>query len=73
MNGTSVLWNSMVEKEVDVCVDYTGTILVNIMKEQPEGTADDNIIILKLRLKLRLTIIDALGYNNTYTWLWKKM
>ena len=33
--GTSVLWNSMVEKEVDVCVDYTGTILVNIMKEQP--------------------------------------
>ena len=31
--GISVLWNSMVEKEVDVCVDYTGTILVNIMKE----------------------------------------
>ncbi len=67
--GTSVLWNSMVEKKVDVCADYTGTILVNIMKEQPEGSADDvyNHVKESVLKNYDLQLLDPLGYNNTYT------
>ena len=39
--GTSVLWSSIVSGEVDMCADYTGTILMNIMKEEATGDADD--------------------------------
>lgn len=67
--GTSVLWNSMVEKKVDVCVDYTGTILVNIMKEQPQGTSDDvyNHVKESVLKNYDLQLLDPLGFNNTYT------
>ncbi|MGM9532380.1 glycine betaine ABC transporter substrate-binding protein, partial [Intestinibacter sp.] len=67
--GTTVLWNSMVEKEVDVCVDYTGTILVNIMKEQPNGTSDDvyNHVKECISKNYDLQLLDPLGFNNTYT------
>ncbi|MGN1031865.1 MAG: glycine betaine ABC transporter substrate-binding protein [Intestinibacter sp.] len=67
--GTTVLWNSMVENEVDVCVDYTGTILVNILKEQPEGTSDDvyNHVKESVSKNYGLKLLDPLGFNNTYT------
>ena len=31
--GTTVLWNAITNGEVDVCTDYTGTILMNCLKE----------------------------------------
>lgn len=67
--GTTVLWNSIVQKKVDVCVDYTGTILVNIMKEQPEGSADDvyNHVKSCVSKDYNLQLLDPIGFNNTYT------
>ena len=67
--GTAVLWNSMVEKKVDVCADYTGTILVNIMKEEPKGSADDvyNHVKESVAKNYDLKLLDPLGFNNTYT------
>ena len=59
----------MVKKKVDVCVDYTGTILVNIMKEQPQGTSDDvyNHVKESVLKNYDLQLLDPLGFNNTYT------
>lgn len=67
--GTAVLWNSMVEKKVDVCADYTGTILVNIMKEEPKGSADEvyNHVKENVAKNYDLKLLDPLGFNNTYT------
>lgn len=67
--GTTILWNSMIEKKVDVCVDYTGTILMNVMKEQPKGTADDvyNHVKDTVLKDYDLELLNPIGFNNTYT------
>ena len=59
----------MVEKKVDICADYTGTILVNIMKEEPKGSADDvyNHVKESVAKNYDLKLLDPLGFNNTYT------
>ena len=67
--GTSVLWSSIVSGEVDMCADYTGTILMNIMKEEATGNADDvyNRVKEHLDKEYGIKVLDPIGFNNTYT------
>ncbi len=67
--GTSVLWSSIVSGEVDMCADYTGTILMNIMKEDATGDADDvyNRVKEHLDKEYGIKVLDPIGFNNTYT------
>lgn len=67
--GTSVLWSSIVSGEVDMCADYTGTILMNIMKEEATGDADDvyNRVKEHLDKEYGIKVLDPIGFNNTYT------
>ena len=67
--GTTVLWNAIVNGEVDVCTDYTGTILLNCLDEEAKGNADDvyNTVKDKLHKKYEISVLDPFGFNNTYT------
>ena len=67
--GTTVLWSSMTNGDVDFCVDYTGTILMNIMKEEAKGDKDDvyNHVKNTLSEKYQIKVLNPIGFNNTYT------
>ena len=67
--GTTVLWSAITSGDVDVCVDYTGTILMNIMKEEADGDKDDvyNHVKETVSKEYGLKVLDPIGFNNTYT------
>ncbi|MCC3867841.1 glycine betaine ABC transporter substrate-binding protein [Terrisporobacter mayombei] len=67
--GTTVLWSSIVSGEVDMCADYTGTILMNIMKEEATGDANEvyNRVKDHLDKEYGIKVLDPIGFNNTYT------
>ncbi|MEG0051186.1 MAG: glycine betaine ABC transporter substrate-binding protein [Terrisporobacter sp.] len=67
--GTSVVWNSITSGDVDVCVDYTGTILMNIMKEEAKGDKDEvyNHVKETMSKEYKLKLLAPVGFNNTYT------
>lgn len=67
--GTTVLWNSIVSGEVDMCADYTGTVFMNIMKEETIGDADEvyNRVKDTLDKEYDIKVLDSIGFNNTYT------
>ena len=50
-------------------VDYTGTLLVNVMKHAPIKDADEayNVVKDTMEKENQLTLLDPLGFNNTYT------
>ena len=67
--GTSVLWTSLVKGDVDMYLDYTGTILTNIMGEEATGDKDEvyNHVKETINNKYDLTLLEPTGFNNTYT------
>jgi len=67
--GTTVLWNAITNGEVDVCTDYTGTILMNCLKEKAAGDADDVYARVKDQLdkQYEIKVLEPYGFNNTYT------
>lgn len=67
--GTTVLWNAITKGEVDVCTDYTGTILLNCLNEEATGDADDvyNQVKDELDKQYEIKVLDPYGFNNTYT------
>lgn len=67
--GTTVLWNAITSGDVDVCTDYTGTILMNCLNEEATGDADDvyNHVKDEVDKQFELAVLDPYGFNNTYT------
>lgn len=67
--GTTVVWNSLVSGDIDIYADYTGTVLVNILKEEATGDADDvyNRVQNLINKEYGLEVLDPIGFNNTYT------
>ena len=67
--GTTVLWNAITNGEVDVCTDYTGTILMNCLNKEAKGDADEvyNYVKDELHKQYEIKVLDQYGFNNTYT------
>lgn len=67
--GTTILWNAITSGEIDICTDYTGTILLNCLNEEASGDADDIYDHVKNELdkQYQIKILDPYGFNNTYT------
>lgn len=70
LGGTSVCYPAMENGEVDLYVEYSGTIFNEILKRDvdPTLTSDDIYDIVRTELKdnLGITFYDAIGINNTY-------
>ncbi|MBJ6359914.1 glycine betaine ABC transporter substrate-binding protein [Paenibacillus sp. GCM10012307] len=64
----SILWEALKKKEVDAYVDYTGTALINILKQAPEFDPQKVYDIVKdeMEKQHQVAVLDPIGFNNTY-------
>lgn len=63
LGGTRVLWNALLNGDVDVYPEYTGTITKEILSDKNIG----NLQELRNELsKYDIEISEPLGFNNTY-------
>lgn len=63
LGGTGIVYQALINNEIDLYVDYTGTLSESILKK-PELI---NINQLRSALeKMNITISRPLGFNNTY-------
>lgn len=63
LGGTGIVYGALASGDIDIYVEYTGTISRTILKDRSMTTVEG----LRERLRpLELTISDALGFANTY-------
>ena len=63
LGGTRLLWKALVQGELDIYPDYTGTIIYEILQGD-EISSDADIKTALARYGVSMT--DPLGFNNTY-------
>jgi len=63
LGGTRVLWNGLQKGELDIYPEYTGTLLREILADEPTAGADELAALLEHR---GVGIAAALGFNNSY-------
>jgi osmoprotectant transport system permease protein len=62
MGGTRILWTALQQGEIDVYVEYTGTLSEEILQARPASLAE-----LRAMLEARgIGLIGPLGFENTY-------
>lgn len=62
LGGTRILWNALLNGEIDIYPEYSGTILKEIFADEKP-----NVKKLETRLnELNIGITKPLGFNNTY-------
>lgn len=69
LGGSSVTSAAIQSGEIDLYVDYTGTLLLNILNE-PLMTNKDEVYNKSKKLmeeRYGITLLNPLGFNNTYT------
>ncbi|AIY83465.1 binding--dependent transport system inner membrane component family protein [Clostridium baratii str. Sullivan] len=69
LGGTSVAFGAVQSGDLDMYADYTGTLLLSVMKEQPIKDKEKSFEHIKdvMNTKYGLTLLDPIGFNNTYT------
>jgi len=68
LGGTNIVFTAMQSKDVDMYVEYTGTGLVNILKQKTQSDPDKVYDIMKkdFSSKYGIAVLNPLGFNNTY-------
>lgn len=69
LGGTNIAFEALKNGQVDVYVEYTGTGLVNIMKQPAISDSDKAYTAVKdyFDKNYALTWLKPMGFNNTYT------
>ncbi|MGO4107418.1 ABC transporter substrate-binding protein [Paenibacillus sp. YAF4_2] len=70
----NLLWAAIDNGEVDTYVEYTGTALLNILKEQPiydPQQAYESVVKL-LKDRNKIDVLDPIGFNDTYAFVIRK-
>ncbi|MBL1212124.1 MAG: ABC transporter permease subunit [Ignavibacteriae bacterium] len=62
LGGTRVLWNGLLQGEIDIYIEYTGTIIQEIFAGE---SIDENNLSEKLK-SFGVLMSKPLGFNNTY-------
>lgn len=67
--GSQVLFNALESKDMDMYIDYTGTIYGNILKYTERKSQDEvyKIVVDELKEKYNLLMLKPIGFNNTFT------
>ncbi len=63
LGGTRVLWNALVNGDIDIYADYSGTLINEILAAYEIETEEELPAILE---KNGIGISDPIGFNNTY-------
>ncbi|MBU5211496.1 ABC transporter permease subunit [Bacillus sp. Gen3] len=70
ISGSAAVFQGLKKGDYDISVEYTGTGLINYLKEDiPSTDPDDVYELVKKRFKEKYNIIwlDPIGFNNTYS------
>ena len=69
LGGTQVCYEAMKKGEIDMYVDYTGTIYVDVLKHEakPDMEAVYNECVEEMYENDNIVILEQAGFNNTYT------
>ncbi|MDQ0088770.1 osmoprotectant transport system substrate-binding protein [Paenibacillus anaericanus] len=70
----NLLWEAIKAGDVDTYVEYTGTALLNILKEKPEYDPQKayEIVKEKLKEKNQVEVLEQIGFNDTYALVLRK-
>lgn len=68
LGGTQIAFSALQNNKIDMYVEYTGTGLVDILKEPVDNDSEKvyNTVKKEFESKYGLTWLDQLGFNNTY-------
>lgn len=69
LDGTLVAFEALQTNNIDVFMDYTGTMLTEILRETDFADKDNEWIDQELLKKHNIRWLYPLGYNNTYALL----
>ena len=66
--GTQVLFEAMQKKELDLYIDYTGTVFVDILKHHPSSDEKAVYEISKKEMadKYKIQLLQAMRFHNDY-------
>jgi len=67
--SSNVVFEAMKSGDIDVYVDYTGTIYGSYLENSESKTSEEiyEIVVSELDEKYDLSVLEPLGFNNTYT------
>lgn len=69
LGNTQILFEAIKKGEVDVCVDYTGTMLMSVLGEENSYTTSEEVYNRVKKVyadELGLSVLQPFGMNNTY-------
>lgn len=69
LGASSIVLDAIRGGDIDMYIDYTGTIYGSILGLEPNSDVDEVYRTVKEEYQSRyqLTVLDSLGFNNTYT------
>ncbi len=69
LGSSTIVMNAATTNDIDIYVDYTGTIYGSVLKQEPTNDVDRIYSYSKEQLKkhYNLNMLDDLNFNNTYT------
>ncbi|MBR3887681.1 MAG: ABC transporter permease subunit [Clostridia bacterium] len=69
LGSSSIVLGAIFENDIDMYIDYTGTIYGSVLKHEPNSNVQEVYNTSKKELKEQydLNILEDLNFNNTYT------
>lgn len=69
LGSSSIVLSAIEQNEIDLYVDYTGTIYGSVLKKEPNTNVEEVYQISKqeMKEKYNLNVLNDLNFNNTYT------
>lgn len=69
LGSSSIVLSALQNNDIDLYVDYTGTIYGSVLKKSPNNNVQEVYDISKKEMKdiYDLNVLDDLNFNNTYT------
>lgn len=69
LGGTQVAFEALKAGEIDMYIDYTGTLLIDVLKNEVMTDPDEvyKVVHDQLLEKFNIKTLANLGFNNTYT------
>lgn len=74
LGSSSIVMGAIQENDIDLYIDYTGTIYGSVLKHEPNSDVEEvyNISKKEMKDKFNLYVLADLNFNNTYTLAVKK-
>ncbi|MFR7592168.1 MAG: glycine betaine ABC transporter substrate-binding protein [Longibaculum sp.] len=69
LGSSSIVMDAIEVGDIDMYVDYTGTIYGSILGLEPNSDVDEvyDTVQKEMQSRYQLKVLDPLGFNNTYT------